>query len=604
MLFRKKRINTIFLVYGPPLFLAIFARIILFINWLESPFRHYHKLSGLDMKTMLTFGEQFYKGGSKFSIYELFLAIIYFANGESYSSAIIVFSQHCMGIVTALLIAYITLRIFGNRIAAAISGCFAGIYAPSLIYESVILKESVFLFTATVSISVILYSRKHHFSPKMFYISGIAAALPCLVRFSGLLWLVCALIWIFLYVKRKANFVFQNSGSSKKSNFQFIKISLLPLAGALTLLAGASFYNYTHHLSPVPFPSYPSFSYIFKIGAAENLRNLSLPGDADSTLDTNIFLFFLKKIPHYTGNFLSLFNAYEKPNNVNYYFVKEILKPLKYMLGPLLLIPLAITGMAILAFQRKLCSETSLVLFYILSFAVPLIVFVPLSRYRLILTPAFCIFSVYSYVFLREKTFNKKLLPALCVLAVYFISTALTIPGNIHIRAEDYVAYGAALEFQKGDVPEVEICYVTAHLIDPESKSAAIYLAQKLMQHAKFKEAEKILEKLYIRNPGNHIIAMNYACSLLGSRQPEKAGKILLRFGEPANNKSKVNYYYQLAESHRLQNKKEDAIKYYQKALNYSEEEKQKNTIKKALSNMQAIETGVDIYRRNGLNGK
>lgn len=600
MLFRKKRINTIFSVYGLPLFLAVFARLILFINWLESPFRYYHKLPGLDMKTMLSFGEQFYKGGSKFSIYEFFLAIIYFTNGKTYSSAIIVFLQHCIGIVTVLLIAYITLRIFGSRIAAASSGSLAAIYAPSLIYESMVLKECVFLFTATLSLSVILYARKHHFSTKMLYVSGIAAVLPCLVRFSGILWLVCALIWIFLYVKKQRKISFPHFRSSKKNNFQFIKISLLPLMGALTLLAGASFYNYSRHLSPVPFPSYPSFSYIFEIGVAENLRNLSLPGDMDSALDTNIFLFSLKKIPHYTGNFLSLFNAYEKPNNINYYFVKEILKPLKYMVGSFLLIPFAITGITILAFQRKLCAGSSLLLFYILSFALPICVFVPLSRYRLVLTPAFCAFSTYPYIFIfRERTFNKKLLALLWTTAVYTLSTIWASPKNIHIRAEDYVAYGAALELQKGDVPEVEICYMTARLIDRESKSAAIYLAQKLMQHRKFEKAEEILEKFYARYPANHIIVINYACSLLGSNQPEKAEKILLKLGEPSAAKNKVNYYYQLAESQRLQNKKEDAIKYYQKALTYSEEEKQKNIIKKALSNMQSIGTNVDIY--NGL---
>ncbi|MCX6986209.1 MAG: hypothetical protein NT118_15885, partial [Lentisphaerae bacterium] len=96
-----------------PIYLTVFiaaltARIILFTNWMESPFRYYSKISGLDMKTVLNIAELFRQGKEDFSIYKFFIYCCYLACGHELNVPVIIAGQLALGIAASLLITFIT----------------------------------------------------------------------------------------------------------------------------------------------------------------------------------------------------------------------------------------------------------------------------------------------------------------------------------------------------------------------------------------------------------------------------------------------------------------------------------------------------------------
>ena len=71
---------------------------------------------------------------------------------------------------------------------------------------------------------------------------------------------------------------------------------------------------------------------------------------------------------------------------------------------------------------------------------------------------------------------------------------------------------------------------------------------------------------------------------------PLKAKEILEKIPEPDTRKSKVNYYYQLAESHRLLGEMEQAKKYYLMALQFTETDFQKKIIENSIRKIEPID--------------
>lgn len=565
-------------VYLTVLIPALIARIILFTCWMESPFRYYHSISGLDMKTIMGAAEQFCHGNTDFSIYKLFVYCTYLASGHVINIPVIILGQLALGIGTSLLITFIALTISRNRTTALISGMFAALYSPELMYESVTLIDSVYVFTCTLSLAAIVHQIRRPGSKAWLLLSGIAAGLPSLVRFPGLLWTFLAVAWIIFTQLR------HDSKHRRKINTWLA--TALPLCGLLTAYVPVSIFNLSVVSNINPIPAAPSSVYAVKAGLEVNLTSHALPANNAATRKST----YVEKLENYAGKFISIFSAYEMPDNLNYYFVKEMLPPLKYMAGPLLLIPFATLGMLILIFNRGPRLRETLILYvYFIAFAVPMTIFIPLGRYKLVLLPVFCVFAATAITFMiRNFTpLKKKYLkpPALALAAGYSLLFIVASP-NIIERAEDFVAYGNAMEAAGGyDRREIEASYRIAYKLKP-TVSAALHLASLLMKNFEFTEAEGILKGFYDSNPDNPAISISYASSLLGTGKPQDAEKVLLETPEPENRKSKVNYHYQLGESRRLQGRKNEALACYQLALEYSDSAEQKKIIQKAIDRL------------------
>ncbi|HCE44222.1 MAG TPA: hypothetical protein DET40_11800 [Lentisphaeria bacterium] len=560
-------------VYLIPLSAALIARSILFSSWLESPFRYYHRISGLDMKTILGFAESFSQGKEEFSIYNLFVTACLKIGGDVPT---IIACQCILGILTSLLITYITLRTFRNRMTASISGTIAALYGPELLYESVTLRESVFVFVATFSLAAILRQKSSISSVLWLVVSGCTLAAVPLVRLAGILWTAFAMLWML-----RANVKYKTG-----NGLTYQRSLLLLPAAAFMVFMSVSLYNYLTVSNINPIPRFSSTPYVLKAGASASISAHPEPAQVSKAIGAPSLS---GKFENYAGKLIAVFKSYEIPDNLNYYFAREFLKPMKHMPGPLFLIPLASLGILILACRRMFKGNAFLLLVYLFSFTVPLIVFMPLGRHRLVLLPVLCAFAGYSIVFILNclMHFRKKHVMALVLAAAYSALFIFASPGTLPLRAEDFVAYGNAMEISgKYDKKEISGAYRLAHEINPYSISAAIYLVNYLMKNSEFAEAEAILKDLYVSNPGNQAVSINYASSLLGSGNAEKAEKILMGLPEPESRPSKVNYYYQLGESRRMQGRKPDAMICYKLALHYSDTDAQRQTINKAVDNI------------------
>ncbi|MFA6294504.1 MAG: tetratricopeptide repeat protein, partial [Victivallales bacterium] len=345
-------------------------------------------------------------------------------------------------------------------------------------------------------------------------------------------------------------------------------------------------FNFGRVSSFTPVPAVPSSVYAIKAGLETNLTRHSLPVKSAGTGNSSYF----DKGKNYAGKFISIFSANQIPDNLNYYFVKEMLFPLKYMIGPLLLIPFATLGMIIVILKRGTRLRESFILFlYFIAFALPMTLFIPLGRYKLVLLPVFCVFAAFAVTFIIKNLMpsgKKYLTPiALALVAGYSLLFIAASPKPIE-RAEDFVAYGNAMEAAGGyDRREIDASYRIAYKLNP-TLSATLNLASHLMKNSEFAEAEKILRGFYESSPDSLPVSINYASALMGTGKPEEAEKVLLGIPEPENRKSKVNYNYQLGESRRLQGKRTEAMACYQLALEYSDTDEQKNIIRKTIDKM------------------
>ncbi len=572
-MFKFDRKTETALVYLIPIAVAIFARVILFSSWLKSPFRYYHEISGLDMKTVLSFVDSFGRGCSEFSIYKLF-ALLCLKSGGGVPA--IILGQMILGIATVFLITFISRRILRNNIAAMISGILAALYAPALMYESVTLIESVFVFISTLSLAILVLQTKKPRYGTLLFIAGAAATLPSLVRFTGVFWTLFAICWLILSNFRKAR---RNGGTNT------FKCIYLPLAGVAVVLISVSIFNLMTISSLNPLPALPRSAYAIQTGVEMNFTGVPRTTWHAPLSIGNI----TSRAVNYAEKFICLFKGFEIPDNLNYYFVREFLIPLKQLPGPLLLVPFAILGMILILYRRRLRGLSILMFIYLVSYAIPCTAYIPLGRYRLILLPVFCVFAGYAIVFTIVSLlhFRKRLLALLVIAVGYSILFTFAGPKTIPLRAEDFVAYGNAMEISgKYDSGEISTAYKIAHNINPDSISAAIHLANNHMKNAEFSEAEKALRDIYVSNPLNPTIAISYASSLLGSgkaEKAEKAEKILMGITEPDSRPSKVNYYYQLGESRRMQERKTEALLCYKLALHYSDSDSQKKLIGMAM---------------------
>lgn len=138
-----------------------------------------------------------------------------------------------------------------------------------------------------------------------------------------------------------------------------------------------------------------------------------------------------------------LLNAYEFPNHMNFYYVREEYAPvLRFMpVGFWLVLPLALGGMALSA-GRASAPPTRLLLAFLLCYVASLLPFFICERYRLPAVPLLIVFAAVSvvgaYASLRERRL-RSLLPWGCALAVGAAAASLPVDRVSYVsdRVED-----------------------------------------------------------------------------------------------------------------------------------------------------------------------
>ncbi|HRR06489.1 MAG TPA: hypothetical protein P5105_04325, partial [Victivallales bacterium] len=293
------------------------------------------------------------------------------------------------------------------------------------------------------------------------------------------------------------------------------------------------------------------------------------------------------RISNYFEKIYKLISPYEIPNNINYYFLKTQFFPFGLFLGPLFLIPLGVSGFFISLSEPRKLKRYSILFFYFIAIAFPMIIFIPLARYRIALLLFFVFFSGYYLNSLIRylRISQEKPLPLLLILLVYTVVFSYTSPKDFSLRSEDFVGYGRALEYKNPDAEEILYAYIKGYELAPSSQSAVIHLANYLMTKNRFSEARIVLED-YNKKYNDSKVKVLFAASLLGCREFTEAKNVLEKMHEPENINSKVNYFYQFAECCRLLGDDTEAKKYYDLALKYSQNDLQKKIISEALDKL------------------
>lgn len=553
---KKFKLNLTVL-YLIPVLIGTIARIVFFRHWFRSPFHYYHILVGLDMRKFLIFGENFYYGKEPFSPYSFFIAVIYGMVGSEILPEAVVLGQLILGLLTILLTVYVTLSISGKRTTALLAGVFMALYAPVFVYETQILKASFFLFVAMLSLASLLYARKRQFASVSLFFAGVFAVLPLFIRHAGFLWLITAFCWLTFYSRIK---VLQKCGIcfiGFNKTYKNFKPLLFFIAGSLTFLLIVICYNSSQGFDNLAYFQ-PNYSYIFAVGASEkgdiSPSDKKLPSPSVSVANT------IYKIKHYSTKVFYLFNAYDLPNNINYYFIQKQIPILRFFIGPVLLIPLALTGLIMMIVYGGLFKKESILFFYIVSYAIPICIFLPLGRYKLVLAPVFCIAAAYCLIYLlkianrKGSNLNNILTPALLAVFFFLAISRVEYPE----RPSDHKAYGIA----------------------------ASYIPDKLMQKGQFEEACRILADYYAANQDNAIISLNYASALLGCGRVKEAEFVLNLLGIPEDPTLCPRYFYESGETYRLLEEREKALQCYHEVLKSPGSEQRKKLAQKRIDEL------------------
>ncbi len=542
------------LLYGIPTLAALLVRVILLINWWGSPVRWYSNIGGLDMQFILNAAKWFCDGGVIFTIYRAILAaVLFFNNGTDCSEAVVIL-QLAGGIIIVPLVIWCTLRFWRNRYWALSSGLLAALYAPALMYQVFILKESTLMFFAILSLAVVLWTHKNHFSSKSLWICGVFLALACVCRINALPFCGLASLWIVacLFKKNKHDqktVIFRTSVLALGIFSVFIPVSIINIG----LTGGRQFL-------PVPVPRVSYVSKVARVAGPVSMNPVTAGVKKKTVKKSSLAVNMLRKVP-------SVFSASEIPNNVNYYFLKYKLFPLQYFIGPFFLIPLAVTALVLLVLNRGILRKESILFIFIFSYMLPIIVFIPLARYRLVLTPVFCMLAPYPFFYLEKAWRGRKLFPALLTVVVLALVVYINLPLKVFLRSTDFVSYGKGIQFQTGKSAAAIPYFREAYKMAPYKQMTIVNLSEALLKNRQPKEALKILIQAYKKEPENLAYRYYLGIAYFFTGNPKKTEQIFRRINPEHMGSLKAKYYYFYEASLRMQKKYGAAAELRRKAL-------------------------------------
>ena len=544
----KLKTKTNLLIYVIPTLAALLVRVILLINWWDSPVRWYCGIGGLDMKTVLGTGEWSYGVETTIALYRALLtAILLLNNGTACPEAVIII-QLIGGIIIAPLVAWCTIRIWGKTYWALASGLLMALYAPAMMYQVLVLKESILLFFAVLSLSAVLWAHKRHFSSRSLWACGIFLALACICRINALPFCGLASLWIIACLFKKLK------GNKKAVMYRTAFLGF----GILTVFIPVSIMNAYltkgKYFLPV---QVPKMSYVAKVASIAKPSSMNAPKVAKKSF---LIVNMAQKTP-------KVFSASEIPNNVNYYFLKHKLFPLQYLVGPFLLIPLAVTALILLIFNRGILRKESILFIFIFSYLLPIIIFVPLARYRLIIVPAFCMLAPYP-VFMAWKAWHvKKLLLVLFPVVLWIVVLYINLPLNDFLRSTDFISYGKGMQFKTGKSASALPYFQKAYKMSPYTQMTVVNFAEALLKNRKAKTAIKVLLPAFMKSPNNTAYRYYLAVAMLHAGNVKQAGQLFSKINPDAMGNLLIQYYYYFGESLRVQKKYKSAAKLYRKAL-------------------------------------
>ena len=505
--------------------------------WRESYFRFYHLVPGLDMETLLRFGEWGEKGnGFFFTPHRALIAAWWALKGHSHYVTGIVAVQSLFGIMGAVLCADLALKLFDrDRIAALACGLFYLLYGPFFIYEFSVLQEAVSLNLILLAFHAAVSARGR----RGFVWAGTALGL-CVVGRPTALFFVPLMLGFMAYRELKARRRPWKSAAKK----------LLPaLAGAFAVLCLVSIANRTFGGNWSCFFDVMPYSLEYNAGAGGG----PAPGNPYCLMLVNA----VKRAPQ-------MFMPTEIPENLNYCFLCRKMPFLNALPGPGTLLPLALAGMLLLI--PKLRRPAALALLPILALVLPLCVREPIGRYRLTMIPYFILCAGYWVHFAKSKPWKLKV-PVAAGAAAACLALLLPTYRSDLLRSDDYLAWAIAANPGKPNGEALPILAEGWEKGGFRNNKLGLMLYRQLEELSEGEKAFKVLVIGAQNSPENDIYLYYLAFRFANMGNFAAAEQVLSRTDPGKLGELAGSYHFLYAEMLRLRGEKTKAAEHYRRVV-------------------------------------
>jgi len=580
------------LVFLPVALAAVAIRGWMFYSYWHSALPAYSQVVGLDMAGLINIGRFLYRGAVSFNFHAALTGTMVHFFGLQTGIHLIILTQMLGGVIMSLAVTYVALYWLKRRWVAVLAGVLAAAYTPELLYEAVTLKESTALMLGALALAAAVWMYRCRFSSWSLVFGGMVTIWPGWVRFTGLLWFVALCGWLALVERRRWSGRLRLKKLSLFGSGALLWVLLL--IGFNTLI-GAGWW-------PFMFDRY-NLRLSWAISSKSNMNSLNIDAVPDSSPVDHGDQFVAQpkkwltvsdrvlRAVHYAPQ---IFQPYEWCDNINYYYFRDRMNVLSWLLRPTVLLPLAVTGFLLMLLTgRWRRRREGLILLYAAVFALPLACWVPVGRYRVVLLPALCLAAAWLIgwcwsVWRQRRRPGRH--PGWRLAAAVGLLALVTVwgwPSDVRLRASDFIADGKAWEIQRGKgTPQALQAYAGAWHCEPTSAAAAVDYGEALLYNGRPDLAEPVLAVGTTVHPGDFSLRIFYVASLLGNHRPAEAEAVLRKSPPPTDRKSRFLYYYHLGECQRIIGQSAAALESYRQALPLAEYDAQRKQLRQVIQSL------------------
>ena len=528
--------------------------------------------------------------------YPYFLALVYFIFDHGYAAVRLI--QHAFGILTCLLVYFIT-RPLAGRLTACIASGVCAVYGVLLYYESQILICSLQAFLLTFFVFLFLKAARGE-SKRWWLAAGLCLGVSTLARGNVLLLapLAAACPFFLLSSRRKA-------AVASLCFILTLIVMILPVTLRNTLIGGDrvfltanggfNFYIGNNPQATGAWVELPGVD--LEMGdlgrqVAEKETGRLLKSSEVSRFWKNKAMDFIREHPFREAGLLLkktclFWMGWEIPQmHNNYYFFRDHYAPfLRCPLVPtfFLLGPFAVLGMIV---NIKKNGGLQLVSLLILVYMFSITIFFVTSRYRNPVIPLMAVMAASGFVHLMEKVRTKKIL--LSVLFIFLLSGlyyGLSRPILATGYSGAYTSLGV-IHARDGRYEEAVRQFRKALAIRPDYERARTNLAFTLVQSGDYGEAEKECRALLEKDPA-HAMAFN-TLGLIRKQRGDPEGAIRYFRQALSSNARLWQAHFNLGLIYRERGEIDPAVKHFEEVMEIDPE------------NVKALNNAASLYAMSG----
>lgn len=445
-----------------------------------SPFSYYHLLPGLDMETLLRFGEwgtpenHFF-----FTLHRLQVFTFWKLNGNVHPVMWHVLFQALLGAAGAAMVGAAALRLTGKKHLALLSGVVWALNPVELMYEFTTLQDSLVNFGIILSIFAFLEARKRYFAPLFALGAGAAAGVAATGRPVAIGLVLCLGVWNFYYLHRR---------KLPLKRILFFAGGVLAVWGVFSTVNLIVIKRFNCFFNPVSY------------AVAVNTTPASASGAPAPVSSVPPLVKTVCKMALRTPQLLS---PEEIPENLNIHFLRT---KIPFFRIPFEFIPpCAAAAILFLLATGRWKKKEGFLLVPVFALALFLCIREPIGRYRLLLLPWFTILAVWLFSYLAQK--NKGGVMILTLAMLLFGTCALQAP---RLRGADYFAWGMALEKEAGKTtPEAMKEFKAAFLLKPDTNHAVSLITRAMTANDRTLAQETA--RKWMAATGNSTLSCYYA---------------------------------------------------------------------------------------------